>query len=612
MKAATYEEARRPPQTGSLQLFWQLLRLDAARRSLRWSVPFALAVGLLIRIGAGESLTGWDQLPFYQHHGHFVPLYAQLWLAILFAVIIAHFNSRCSSLSLGLPVPSGPLWISRIVAVAGAGLIPIAIVVAATTFADPADTAGIYVPFSTIGARTGAGFVLAVVLFQIPSPGVYRISGKKSYVLYVSVMSFAIVMYTILSPGSWVFTALPLAVAVMLVAVLWHRLPGGFKLANIEPDARRRRTDAPGAPAAAWREGSRPFPRVRLVFVICRELFNSWAAWLMLLLIFVTLWSFVRWYFRVLHPLHDLISLTLWNWVFLGQAVRRLKRIDYLPVSRTVVFAVAVAALTIAAGGGSFVGYMQHRLDDDPMTAVCYCDKTIRVPYDAWEVAWDGNAPEVTSPWGESYTPYPARLAKYGTKAAMYNPFEIGKKSSPEFIAMQIDHAVERVHGPDAVSPSAATLTQDSTFIAAKEGGTFPVPASLRKYSDLRTRTNAVIIMLWWIVFAALNLYWWRRYGPKAEIKQTRWFAILFFGIQFGSMIGLVVLDAKGIINDWSLRAFEMVALRSISEAIPLGTGSLYVMTAVVVAVCLVLLAKQFNKVEVPTQRSGKHLLSEY
>jgi hypothetical protein len=612
MKTATYDETRRPSEAGALHRFWRLLRLDAARRSLRWSVPFALAVGLIIRIGAGDNLTGWDEFPFYEHHGHFVALYVQLWLAVLFAVVIAHFNSRCSSLSLGLPVSPKPLWIARIVAVAGAGLIPIAIVVAATTFANPAKTLGIDAPFLAVGARTGAGFVLAVVLFQIPSPGVYRISGKKSYVLFVSFVAIAILLYTILSPGSWLFTALPLAVAVMIVTIVGYSLPDGFKLAGVDRGARPRKSKAARAPVAAWKEGSRPFRRVRLMFVICRELFNTWPSWLMLLLIFVTFWSFGQWYFRVTHPLHDLASLTLWNWIFLCQAVKRLKRIDYLPVSRTAIFAIVLAATTLAVGAGGVTAYVQHRLDDDPMTAVCYCDETVRVPFDAWEVVWDGNAPEVSSRWGESYTPYAARIAKYGTNAAVYNPYEIGKESTPEFIALQIDRAVERVHGPDAVSPSMATLTQDSTFIAAREGGTCPVPASLRKYSDLRTRTNAVIVMLWSIVFAAVNLFWWRRYGPEAEIKKTRWFAILFFGIQFASMIGLVVLDAKGIINDWAILAFEMIALRSISESIPLGTGLLWVLTAVVVAVCLVLMARQFDKVEAPTQRSGKHLLSEY
>jgi len=47
MNADTYEDARTPQESSSM--FWQLLRLDAVRRSLRWSVPIALLLGILIR-----------------------------------------------------------------------------------------------------------------------------------------------------------------------------------------------------------------------------------------------------------------------------------------------------------------------------------------------------------------------------------------------------------------------------------------------------------------------------------------------------------------------------------------------------------------------------------
>ena len=204
------------------------------RRSLRWSVPIAFAVGLIIRALAGDCIGEARQLPFSVYHGHFILQYIQLWLAVLFAVIIAHFNSRCSSLSLGLPLTPRTLWFARVSAIAGAGLIPIAVVVAATTSADPAGTVGLDMPMLPLAARTAAGFILAVVLFQLPSPGVHRIVGKKSYVFYVAVVSAAVITYSIMTPGSWIWTALPVAAALAIGWFVGSRLPAGFDVAGAE------------------------------------------------------------------------------------------------------------------------------------------------------------------------------------------------------------------------------------------------------------------------------------------------------------------------------------------------------------------------------------------
>jgi hypothetical protein len=43
-------------------------------------------------------------LPMSGHHEQIVPIFVQLWIFNLLGVIIAHFNSRCSRMSLGLPI----------------------------------------------------------------------------------------------------------------------------------------------------------------------------------------------------------------------------------------------------------------------------------------------------------------------------------------------------------------------------------------------------------------------------------------------------------------------------------------------------------------------------
>jgi hypothetical protein len=610
MKAATYEETQAP--TESKSVFWQLLRLDAVRRSLRWSVPIALVVGLILRAAAVGGLDGLSQLPFVAHHGRFAEMYIQVWLAVLFAMIIAHFNSRCSSLSLSLPINPRTLWFSRVLSIAGAGLIPIAVLVAATASADPTKSFGLDLPLLPLGARTAAGFILAVVLFQLPSPGVHRIAGKKSYVLYVAVVSAAVITYSIMTPASWLWTAAPVVAALAIGWITGSRLPAGFGMAGAEATSSKAPakalTGTDGEPFAYGRGRSSLHRRWRLLRIIWHENLNTWP------------WGLIGMYYQVHHAPQYYLTFMLWCWIFVCQSVRRLNRIDSLPVSRSVVYCSVIGFMAIPAGLGLLTGYLvDFRLKDSPMTAVCYCDRTVRVPYDAWEIAWDGVVPEVSSPWGETYTPHSHRIVKRGLNVAVYNPFEPGKpvgweepaepdrtdkpgkpypESSPEFIALQIDRAVARVHGPQQVSTRVSDLAGDSSFVNAVARGEYKPEASLHKDSDLRMRTNAVIIILWFVVFAVVNAVWWMRYRPEAEVVRTRWFAILFFALPYVWLFGSIALSARGMINDWAIVAFQMITLRSVAEAIPLSTGLLWALT--------------YAKAEAPAPQSGKHLLSEY
>ena len=199
-----------------------------------------------------------------------------------------------------------------------------------------------------------------------------------------------------------------------------------------------------------------------------------------------------------------------------------------------------------------------------------------------------------------------------GTEICAYNPFEIDKHSSPEFIAYQIDRAVERVHSADAGIKKLSAAPFDSSFVKKFRDGKYTVESSLFRDSDLRSRTQAVVFMGWAILFALLNGVWWRRFGPAADILRTRWFAILFFTLPFVFLFGLLVLDAKGVVSSDAALAFTMVGLRSVAEAIPLGTAGLWTMTAIVGLVSLWYVQRCYVKAEAPVHCGEKHLLSEY
>jgi hypothetical protein len=268
--------------------------------------------------------------------------------------------------------------------------------------------------------------------------------------------------------------------------------------------------------------------------------------------------------------------------------------------------------IAIAMGAGFTLGYVIHH-NSEPITQVRGQDGQIRVPFEAWEIAWDGRPPEVKAPWGESYTPEGRCFFKSGSEACAYNPFEIAKDtSSPEFVVYQIDRAVERVHGTDPAAPKMSDAVLDSSFVKQFEGKKYTVAGSLYRDSGLRSRTQAVVLTGWEILFALLVGVWWRRFGPGADMNRTRWFAILFFTMPYVILFTLEILDARGVVSTRAALAFTMIGLRSIAQAIPLGTGMLWAIPAFVGLASLWYVRRCYVKAEAPLRCGEKSLLSEY
>jgi hypothetical protein len=619
MKATTYENGTDlvsgPGTSVSARQFWYLLRQDAARRSLRWSLPIALLIGLLLRAVAGTDVYDWDRMPLYKYHHELTYMLVQLWLGLLFAIILAHFNSRCSSLSLGLPISARTLWLVRIVAIIGAGILPVAtIVLAISLFAggelfDPA--------LVRIGARIAACIALSVVLFQVPDPGLYRIRGTRAFKWYVAAVTVCLLFYVSVTPGSWLFTILPLLTAVVVMSFVLVRLPSGFRTSAVEKRAKavfpgRSAAKAGVSRMARWPVSSTAARKWRVIGLILRETVNSWSGWLMLLLIMVNVWALVSQYYAAFHPLNDYIMLMLWIWILLNRSTTRVSRFDSYPLPRRLVFRVVMIVVVVAMGAGFAIGYILYHKTGDPITQVRGAGGHVRVPFEAWEVAWDGQPPEVVSPWGEKHTPGGKCLFGKDTGFCVYSPYEVGKKNSPEFLAFQIDRAVERVHGVDETVPKLVDTGVDSSFVRLFKEDKCMVESSLYRSSELRMRTQAVIVMGWVVLLVILVSVWWRRFRPGADFPRTRWFVIVFFTTPYVIMFGLLVLNARGLVSMDAALALTMISLRWIAESIPLGTNVLYGVTALVVVACLWYVQSCFVRAEATSQCDRKTLLSEY
>jgi hypothetical protein len=587
-----------------------LIRQDPVRRTLRHSVPIAIVVGSIIRLMTGVIDDHDVSLPMSDHHGHIVPVFVQLWIFNLLAVIFTHFNSRCSRLSLGLPISPRKLWLVRTLSVIAAGVIPVVTVFFIIAQGDVMFASGLRHAVLQMGVRIIAGLVLAVMLFQVPWPGVYRITGSRRYVLYVALVSAGAVMYTIFTPQHWVYTAIPLVVAMAIGLRVYAVLPSGFVVAPAEPERARPPAIAAGetyeAPAK-WGN-----PTWRLNVTVWRTLLNTWTARTMLVLLVLYGLFFTGSYHRGTVEGSEFLFVLLWLWILHCHSIKRLHRIDQLPISRKLPFAHVMLTGLLAMALGYGIMQVSYRFDDAPPAVVTISDHGICVPSEFWEVARDGEPPAVTSPWGESHTPLAYRLIGSG-ELAIYNPYEYGADASPRFVKYQVDRAVLRIHGPASITAETASdVPLDDEFLKhAIDSGEFAVPESAGRGSDVRSKTVAVTAALLSILFALLNLVWFRRYRAAAPIRRTRWFAILFFSLPQVLILTIVILEIRMNVDAKSIMKLPLVVVRKAVESISISTTGLWAIALLVVLACYLLIERQYGRLEAPG-KTGKRFLSDY
>jgi hypothetical protein len=235
------------------------------------------------------------------------------------------------------------------------------------------------------------------------------------------------------------------------------------------------------------------------------------------------------------------------------------------------------------------------------------CDKfTVRVPDDCWEIGWDGTAPAVISPWGESHVPETHHLYR-GSSVALYNPYEVGETSSDDFVEFQINRAIEEIHGVPAPARQAApTSVQDTGLTNPSRSGEPAVVWPENRGSEMRNRTMATRVLLFGLITTAIvslglqqfrattpeHVYPWLLQGLAAPV-------LLLLG-------GLFVADRMGFANFRAFAAFPEILIRKLGEALPLGTSAMWALALAVLGTGYLLIQFRFNKIEPPIQHKKK------
>jgi hypothetical protein len=293
--------------------------------------------------------------------------------------------------------------------------------------------------------------------------------------------------------------------------------------------------------------------------------------------------------------------------------VGRLRAIDHLPISRRLFFGYlmipGIAVLLAGLALGAFFGrgvFKEDWLWDRFLRIEGRPERAI--PYDFLELAWDGEPPPVTSPWGETYPPW-RRPVFGGDGAVVYRPYDTPPDASREFVAYQIGRALRAEYGPEFPAREV-----ERRYIEGAEdcgcthwAGWYRMVSEYDRYPANRGALLPLmfaVVGVPWLLFVRLAL--WASHGAVSKARKV------IPAIALGSAIalftiGIVLIGATtNLVSSWVLTASAWIVLRNAALAMPGGPAVLWLLCAAALAGSYFLAEAQFRRSEAPLKGKAR------
>jgi len=537
-----------------------------------------------------------------------------LWVPVFFFVAFAGTARRADDLALALPLPARRLWSSHLAGTLVSGLCVLALSVAALyasilgteRWTERVGRMLVAPDLLRLGLRVGSGLVLAVVGFGAFDPSLSKVSVTRRYLLLSAGVLVGVgAMVVALESLPLAVILVPLAVAYVLSSWAYRSLPGVLSVVPAEAASGGGYAVRPGG--GEWAVGGEE-PRLggawmtltTVLRAYSRNVATPFFAWPLL---FIVGWTLTG---NLLDD-ESLRFTTPWITaymliIFSALALQGLTWLDALPVSRRYLFAALVVPAFVCIGLGYGTGTVARWLGEPEGEAVRFQgpEHHLFVPLDACRIAWDGDVPESTSPWGESHPMWSVPVIR-GSRAAVYSPFGRTDESTLEFVALQISRAVDAVYGEDISAEEIAEryLTVDSAGkVVPKTGG-----MNLREdFPDLRRRGRgpiapflSLLVGLPWLLLLAPYLRRVRIGTPERTRKALLWG---FAGLCLGMYVLPLPLVESGLVRLWVMVGFVEILIRRLG-ALPGGTLIAWVGCGLLLIAAYRVAEREFENIEV-------------
>lgn len=600
--------AGRPAGRGVSTL--RLMRLDPALN--RWYIGTAVAAGVGSLFHLIPDLAGRLQWVPAGRSGPFEAFFLlALWFFFL-VVVMANATTHSTRLSLGLPIATRKVWSARILSVLLVSCAPVAAMTVVVGSRWP--EGGVFLSFETGMLRAGfhaiAAVILAVFLLQAPNLSLARQRRRADYVVYAVFMGLLLTVIAVPTVGMVPVAAALLLIAAVIALRTWVSLPPSFVTHPAEPEGASPSgttgSPAPVATAARTPEERRAPSAGHRFLALARIIDNHWGNWINTLLLGFYVTLLIASYHN--GEMDNPFALFIFIWVFASMqyGIQRLVAVDHLPISRrtlfAVVFAPSLAGAVLGIGGGilwTAAGHENARL-------VFYHHGSVDYPNEFLRISTDGPPQVLTSPWGETHAPKSVPIWR-GSSIYVYKPYDSGPDSSPRFVRLQIDRALEAVNGlePERLAARDDPAPEEPIDCCAR------IPASIGKGSETRSRAWAVGGIAAFLFFSVV-LYVQFRFGGRVGKWNPLGYLVplVMVGILF--VIGLVVAAGRlGFCEPWALEAVPAIACRRAAQALPLPTALLWLAAAAAGAAGIVSIGRAFARIEAPLARK-QPFLKEY
>jgi hypothetical protein len=555
----------------------QVARDPALRSVPLWIVVTALNTSVLMgvvamRLARNES----EPLPTGQ-------LALILGLALAVYLLAGGIRTRCRRLDMTLPLPTGNLWAVHSTAAYLAGLLIVlasAAVLAAhmSILTRISAFAGAGNELVGICARLAAIWFLAVMVMQSYAIDLRKPKGRNSILVSLGTATALLILTVILDGRSLLLVTVPVVVGVALGFRSYSGLPGSFSLCPMEVSSKSASSAASASPLTAATSPNYLSHKA----LIARVLFHTppWGAatgWIALLFI-AGLGFLMSGVLRAWEPDADVrlwvATMTVYMLLaFFAPLTFRLPTLDPLPVSRRLLFALlvlpAVSGLMLGYGGG----WLTQKLLGDTTRTVHYRVEMpyywVSVPYPNLEVAWDGEVPEITSPWGESHPASGSTLFR-GSTAALYSPYNTSEEASAAFEALLLSRAIETVHGvsiPHQELLDRYFEVDGDRLVGLKPGGLTleqDYPNLGRPKGQPQFFFLMAFVLVPWFLLLAIFLGTFRA-SLSDRTRQLTFWSLL--GLSLLLMLGQVAMAVTGIARPDVLRGTIEVMLRYASDS---------------------------------------------
>jgi hypothetical protein len=450
---------------------------------------------------------------------------------------------------------------------------------------------------------------MLTMLFQLPMPELGRIVKLVSYVVYVIFFSVTVIFAAIVTAGvTWASVIFLLAAVILFFWILMN-LPLSFSTMPAEPEiAAAVDTGKPDETFAIESEGTGAVspaltPKQRYL-TIARIMVNKWNFWIdCFVLMFYAMMCVLSYYDGNKENPWWLFGF-IWIFAALMQSLQQLGRIDFLPVSRKLIFGITMTPVIAAIIVGILFGLLAVAVNPENDRLINYYGGRLQIPKEFYEITDDGPPPVLASIWGEFHEPEAYPLYR-GSRRYIYKPFDTGPGSSPRFIALQIDRALEAVHGIER-DPLDRYEEIGEGSDAASSDCCAGVSRSTGMYSETRSRVFAlagIFSAAFYFLIISLQI----RYGGRGGPRSPGNFIVPASIILILVIIAAVVIAGRaGICNTSFVEAVPSIYMRKIADTVPFSTAFLWTAFAAVCVAGYFMLQGAYKRFEAPLAQQAR------